>query len=92
MDYAMSGDAITVSNEATIDHWELGRGFANWDNQQQSLFLHGFSIGLQDLGSYCGLQLLAIRDAAKQDGTAVEQQELIRLLHEYLVEPLEGAA
>lgn len=85
-------DAITVSSEYTIDHWELGRDFAQWDNHQQADFLQGVYIGLQDLGSYYGLQLLAIREAAEETETTVEQQELIRLLHDYLVEPLEGRA
>lgn len=82
----MSLPAITTSTEVTINHWELGRHFFDWNNVEQAHFLHGMRIGLDDLKADGNMQLLFITDAAKADGIREDILGLVELLHEYLGE------
>jgi hypothetical protein len=40
---------IGVKTEVVIDHWELGKAAADWNNVEQGQFLHGMANGIADL-------------------------------------------
>jgi hypothetical protein len=75
--------AIEVATTTTINHWELGRQFFEWDNVQQALFLHGAHVGHAELGAWGHLQISYIRDAAEANGTLPEIRELIASINNY---------
>jgi len=75
--------AIEVTTSTTINHWHLGRQFFDWDNVEQARFLHGMTIGHEDLGGYGHLQINYIVDAAKADGTEDATRRLVDILHDY---------
>ena len=76
-------EAIEVSTSTTINHWELGHHFFDWDNVEQARFLHGMTAGLDDLGGYGHLQVGYIVDAAIADDAEVRIRRLVDILHEY---------
>ena len=75
--------AITVQTTVEIDHWDLGRLFAEWDNVEQASFLHGATVGFGGLGGWGHMQVKYIVDAATADGTQDEVHRFLELLHEY---------
>jgi hypothetical protein len=78
--------AIEVTTETVINHWELGRQFFDWDNEEQARFLHGAYVGHQELGGWGHVQIGAIVDATEVDGTTIEIRSLIELLRDYFKE------
>ena len=78
--------AIEVTTSTTINHWELGRDFFEWNNEEQAIFLHGAKCGHDDLGAWGHMQLSYIVDAAKEAGTLDQVREFIELLREYFKE------
>jgi len=78
--------AIEVTTSTTINHWELGRQFFDWDNVEQASFLHGAYVGHNCLGAWGHMQIGAIVDAAKADDTTDHIRYLVDLLHEYFKE------
>jgi hypothetical protein len=76
-------EAITVETTVEIEHWELGRLFAEWSNEEQARFLYGATVGFADLGGWGHMQLKYIVDAAKADGTQPEVLLFLELLREY---------
>jgi hypothetical protein len=80
----VSAPAIEVTTSTTINHWELGRQFFEWNNVEQALFLHGAHIGHAELGGWGHIQLSYIRDAAETDGTLQELRGFVSLLNSYL--------
>lgn len=76
-------NALTVSNEITIDHWELGRNMAGWSDEEQALFLHGLAIGLADLGGAGHIQLSYLAKKSDELGLLEETRRLVELLAEF---------
>ena len=76
-------NALTVSNEITIDHWMLGRDMAGWSDEEQALFLHGLAIGLSDLGGAGHMQLSYMVKKSDELGVLDETRRLIELLAEF---------
>ena len=74
---------VETSTTTTINHWELGRHFFDWDNVEQARFLHGMLIGFDELGAYGHLQLSYITDAAAADGTLTATRGFVERLHEF---------
>lgn len=58
--------AVRITTTTTLDHWELGRLFAEWSNEEQYLFLHGAGEGFQALGGSGAMQMHYIADEASK--------------------------
>lgn len=76
-------NALTVSNQITIDHWELGRDMAGWSDEEQALFLHGLAVGLGDLGAAGHMQLSYLAKKSEELGLLEETRRLADLLAEF---------
>lgn len=48
---------IEVKTEVTINHWELGKDAAGWNSDEQGMFLHGMTIGFDELRGAGHMQL-----------------------------------
>lgn len=77
-------EPISVSSTVTIDHWELGREFWQWNNEEQAQFLHGLYVAMSDLRGVHGIQLLAVLDHAVKEGFESDLVELVTILYTYL--------
>lgn len=49
--------AIEVKTEVVIDHWELGKAAAEWNNAEQGEFLHGMATGFAELKGAGNMQI-----------------------------------
>lgn len=78
---------IYVHSNVSIDHLELGKQFAKWDNEDQALFLFGMSLGLEGMDPMQrGTQIMYLTEFASRTGIDEEIRKMLNFIIEYLAE------
>ena len=77
--------AIRVATTAQIDHWELGRLFGEWSNEEQFQFLHGAAHAFLEMGGKYALQLHYIAEQVTDNAAdSIDLKHFIRQLNNYI--------
>ena len=77
--------AIRIATTAQIDHWELGRLFGEWSNEEQFRFLHGAAHAFLEMGGSYALQLHYIAEEVESNaGNVADLKHFIRQLNNYI--------
>ena len=77
--------ALQIETQTTINHWELGRLFGEWSNEEQFAFLHGAAIEFQEMRGFGVMQLHYLAtEAAKFPNPQMDVQLFVHSLHDYI--------
>lgn len=76
---------IDVTTEVTINHWELGKAAADWNSDEQGMFLHGMTTGLDDLRGAGHIQLHYVVQGLQPEALS-DVRRFVELLANYFKE------
>lgn len=77
--------AIEVKTEVTIGHWELGKDAAEWNSDEQGMFLHGMATGFDDLRGAGHMQLHYVVQGLQPEALS-DVRRFVELLANYFKE------
>lgn len=77
---------VEVKTDVSLDHWTLGKEFAEWDSDEQAHFLHGMATGFSELGASGHIQLHFVLEKLKEaEGSFLDNvQHFVEQLNEHL--------
>lgn len=75
--------AVKVHPKVTINHWELGRMFGEWNSVEQFHFLHGAATAFNELGGNSAMQMHYIADEGRNP-QGIDVALFIDRMHDYL--------
>lgn len=76
---------IGVKTEVVIDHWELGKDAAEWNSDEQGMFLHGMATGFDDLRGAGHMQLHYVVQGLQPEALS-DVRRFVELLANYFKE------